>query len=143
MAAEEAALRRLAERQRRRRRRRPSGGGPRWRRSVSARDAEALAPGALGDLVVRRDGKVRHVVVGGRQVVEDGVLATADNESIAARARAELSCHPPIKYFTAAGAPAPKAFPLPNGSSQMGLMLRRCRTSSGARPRSSLLSKGS
>jgi cytosine/adenosine deaminase-related metal-dependent hydrolase len=40
--------------------------------------AAPLAPGALGDLVVREDGRVRHVVVGGRVVVEDGRLSTAD-----------------------------------------------------------------
>ena len=54
-------------------------------------EAEPLAPGSLGDLVVRRNGAVRHVVVGGRVVVENGVLATADAESIAARARAEAT----------------------------------------------------
>jgi cytosine/adenosine deaminase-related metal-dependent hydrolase len=51
--------------------------------------AEALAPGALGDVVVRQGGKVRHVVVGGRVVVKDGVLATADMDSIAATGRLE------------------------------------------------------
>ena len=92
MAAEEAALLRLADAEWRRWRRRTAGGGPsRWRRSVSAREAEPLAPGALGDLVVRRDGAVRHVVVGGRVVVENGALATADIESITARARAEAA----------------------------------------------------
>ena len=53
--------------------------------------AEPLAPGALGDLVVRRNGAVRHVVVSGRVVVENGVLATRDAESIATQARAEAT----------------------------------------------------
>jgi len=53
--------------------------------------AEPLAPGALGDLVVRRDGAVRHVVVGGRIVVENGALTTGDYDAIAARARAEAA----------------------------------------------------
>ena len=53
--------------------------------------AEPLAPGSLGDLVVRRNGAVRHVVVGGRVVVENGVLATATIDSISARARAEAT----------------------------------------------------
>ncbi len=54
-------------------------------------EAEPLAPGSLGDLVVRRNGAVRHVVVGGRVVVENGTLATADFETITARARAEAA----------------------------------------------------
>ena len=36
---------------------------------------EPLQPGALGDVVVRQDGSVRHVVVGGRVVVADGALS--------------------------------------------------------------------
>ncbi len=51
--------------------------------------SEALSPGALGDLVVRRDGKVVHVVVGGRVVVRDGALLTGDFERITAEGRAE------------------------------------------------------
>ena len=50
-----------------------------------------LAPGSLGDLVVRRDGAIVHVVVGGRVVVEDGVLATGDFARIAAVGRAEAA----------------------------------------------------
>jgi len=53
--------------------------------------AAALAPGALGDLVVRQEGKARHVVVDGRLAVEDGVLTGADFASIAAGARAEAA----------------------------------------------------
>jgi hypothetical protein len=48
---------------------------------------EPLQPGALGDVVVRQDGAVRHVVVGGRVVVADGALSTGDFESIAADAQ--------------------------------------------------------
>jgi cytosine/adenosine deaminase-related metal-dependent hydrolase len=48
---------------------------------------EPLQPGALGDLVVRQDGAVRHVVVGGRVVVTDGALATGDFASIAGAAQ--------------------------------------------------------
>jgi len=54
-------------------------------------EAEPLAPGSLGDLVVRRNGAVWRVVVGGRVVVDNGVLATADYESIAADARAQAT----------------------------------------------------
>jgi cytosine/adenosine deaminase-related metal-dependent hydrolase len=48
---------------------------------------EPLQAGALGDVVVRQDGAVRHVVVGGRVVVADGRLATGDFDSITADAR--------------------------------------------------------
>ena len=48
---------------------------------------EPLQPGALGDVVVRQDGAVRHVVVGGRVVVADGALCTGDFDSIAAEAQ--------------------------------------------------------
>jgi cytosine/adenosine deaminase-related metal-dependent hydrolase len=48
---------------------------------------EPLQPGALGDVVVRQDGSVRHVVVGGRVVVADGVLSTGDFDSVAAEAQ--------------------------------------------------------
>jgi len=91
MAAEEAALRRLAEQ---------TGdadvGGrlAQGRALVAERfgaEAGPLAPGSLGDLVVRLNGAVRHVVVGGRVVVEDGVLAIADTESITAEARAQAT----------------------------------------------------
>jgi cytosine/adenosine deaminase-related metal-dependent hydrolase len=91
MSAEDAALRRLAAQ---------SGDGDVGGRLALGRALAAerfgaaagpLAPGSLGDLVVRRDGVVRHVIVGGRVVVENGVLATADAESIAAQARAEAT----------------------------------------------------
>jgi cytosine/adenosine deaminase-related metal-dependent hydrolase len=48
--------------------------------------AEPLAEGALGDLVVRENGRIRHVVVDGRLVVEDGRLTGADMAAIAAAA---------------------------------------------------------
>lgn len=52
---------------------------------------QELAPGALGDVVVRERGHVRHVVVGGRLVVNDGVLVNGDIASIAASARSEAA----------------------------------------------------
>jgi cytosine/adenosine deaminase-related metal-dependent hydrolase len=52
---------------------------------------EPLAPGALGDLVVREGGGVRHVVVGGRIVVQDGRLVSADAEAVEADARREAA----------------------------------------------------
>lgn len=48
---------------------------------------EPLQPGALGDVVVRQGGSVRHVIVGGRVVVADGALSTGDFDSIAADAQ--------------------------------------------------------
>jgi cytosine/adenosine deaminase-related metal-dependent hydrolase len=52
---------------------------------------EPLEPGALGDLVVRQDGAVRDVVVGGRVVVADGALATGDFDSIAAEGQKQAA----------------------------------------------------
>ena len=52
-----------------------------------AADPEPLQPGALADVVVRQAGAVRHVIVGGRVVVADGVLRAGDFDSIAAQAR--------------------------------------------------------
>lgn len=45
--------------------------------------AGELAPGALGDLVIRQDGRIRHVVVGGRVVVADGALTQGSATAIA------------------------------------------------------------
>jgi hypothetical protein len=45
-----------------------------------------LGPGALGDLVVRENGRVRHVIVGGRVAVRDGQLAGGDINAITAAA---------------------------------------------------------
>ena len=46
-----------------------------------------LAPGALGDLVVRENGHLRHVIVGGRIVVENGRLTGSDMDAITAGAQ--------------------------------------------------------
>ena len=43
-----------------------------------------LQPGALGDLVVRQDGEVRHVVVGGQVAVADGRLTRGNFDTIVA-----------------------------------------------------------
>jgi cytosine/adenosine deaminase-related metal-dependent hydrolase len=51
--------------------------------------AAPLAPGSLGDLVVREGGQVRHVVVGGRVVVRAGRLVSADAAAVEAEARRE------------------------------------------------------
>jgi cytosine/adenosine deaminase-related metal-dependent hydrolase len=53
--------------------------------------SEPLAPGSLGDLVVRRDGAIVHVVVGGRVVVENSALITGDFERITAEGRAQAA----------------------------------------------------
>lgn len=52
---------------------------------------EALQPGALGDVVVRRDGAVRHVIVGGQIVVADGRLLTGDLERIVGAAERQAA----------------------------------------------------
>jgi cytosine/adenosine deaminase-related metal-dependent hydrolase len=53
--------------------------------------AQPLQPGALADVVVRQDGAVRHVVVGGQVVVADGALVTGDFESIGAQAQQQAA----------------------------------------------------
>ncbi|PIO99850.1 amidohydrolase family protein [Pleomorphomonas carboxyditropha] len=53
--------------------------------------ATGLGPGAAGDVVVRENGEVKAVVVGGRLVVRDGRLVGADADAIEAEARAEAS----------------------------------------------------
>jgi cytosine/adenosine deaminase-related metal-dependent hydrolase len=53
--------------------------------------AVPLAPGALGDVVVRQDGAVRHVVVEGRAVVRGGRLLTGDAGAIEATARRQAA----------------------------------------------------
>jgi cytosine/adenosine deaminase-related metal-dependent hydrolase len=45
-----------------------------------------LTPGALGDVVVRDNGRVRHVIVGGRVAVLDGQLVGGDINEISATA---------------------------------------------------------
>ena len=52
-----------------------------------ARSFAPLEAGAAADVVVRSDSEVRHVVVGGRVVVENGRLLTADLEEIRGEAR--------------------------------------------------------
>jgi cytosine/adenosine deaminase-related metal-dependent hydrolase len=57
---------------------------------TGARLAEQLEPGVAADLVAGVPGAApRHVLVGGRVVVKDGVLATADIDEIRALAREE------------------------------------------------------
>lgn len=53
--------------------------------------ATGLAAGAAGDVVVREDGTVTSVVVGGRLVVRDGRLVGLDAGAIEAEARAEAA----------------------------------------------------
>ena len=48
---------------------------------------QPLAPGALGDLVVRENGLLRHVIVGGRVVIENGRLTGGDMDEISAGAQ--------------------------------------------------------
>jgi cytosine/adenosine deaminase-related metal-dependent hydrolase len=48
---------------------------------------QPLAPDALGDIVVRENGNLRHVIVGGRIVVENGRLTGGDMDAISANAR--------------------------------------------------------
>ncbi|MBI2713709.1 MAG: amidohydrolase family protein [Rhizobiales bacterium] len=52
-----------------------------------AASPQPLSAGALGDVVVRENGRVRHVIVGGRIVVENGRLAGGDMDAIAAGAQ--------------------------------------------------------
>ena len=53
--------------------------------------AQPLQPGALGDVVVRRDGRVRHVLVGGQIVVSDGKLVSCDFDSLVAQAEKQAA----------------------------------------------------
>jgi cytosine/adenosine deaminase-related metal-dependent hydrolase len=48
---------------------------------------EPLAPGALGDVVAWEGGRVRHSVIGGRLVVEDGQLTGGSFDDISATAQ--------------------------------------------------------
>jgi cytosine/adenosine deaminase-related metal-dependent hydrolase len=52
---------------------------------------QPLTHGALGDLVVRENGHVRHVIVDGRLVVQDGMLAGASFSAIHEEARAQAA----------------------------------------------------
>jgi cytosine/adenosine deaminase-related metal-dependent hydrolase len=87
MAAEEAALFRLAAAHGD-----AAAAGRRGRGQVLmaeqfGRPATGLAVGALGDLVVRANGQVRDVVVGGRIVVKGGRLVGADIATLRAEAQ--------------------------------------------------------
>lgn len=86
MAAEQAALDRLSA---------AHGDGGTAGRLAAGRhlaaerfgaQASDLAPGALGDVVVREQGRVRHVVVDGRVVVSDGELVYGSAQAIAQEA---------------------------------------------------------
>ena len=54
-------------------------------------EPKPLQPGALGDVVVRQDGAVRHVVVGGRVVVRNGALVTGEFDAITADAEQQAA----------------------------------------------------
>jgi cytosine/adenosine deaminase-related metal-dependent hydrolase len=91
MAVEEAALRRLAAAHRDPGADGRLGAGHRLVAERFGAAAEPLAPGAVADLVVREDGRVRHVLVGGRVVVQDGALVSADARAVEAEARREAA----------------------------------------------------
>lgn len=55
-------------------------------------EPEPLSPGALGDVVVWEDGRLRHSVVGSRVVVKDGQLTGGASDQIAASARNSAAC---------------------------------------------------
>jgi cytosine/adenosine deaminase-related metal-dependent hydrolase len=88
MAEEEAALERLAGHNGDDRFKERLGAGHRLIAERFGVHAAPLAPGALGDVVVRANGRVRHVVVGGRICVADGELVGGDMAAIVAAARA-------------------------------------------------------
>jgi cytosine/adenosine deaminase-related metal-dependent hydrolase len=50
---------------------------------------EPLAPGGAADVAVMEEGRTRHLMVGGRAVVDDGQIVTADLDEIMALARAQ------------------------------------------------------
>jgi cytosine/adenosine deaminase-related metal-dependent hydrolase len=50
-------------------------------------EPEPLSPGALADVVVWEEGRVRHSVIGGSVVVQDGELSAGDIDEISATAR--------------------------------------------------------
>jgi len=87
MAEEEAALFRLAEvhADDRAAGRLPTGHALIAERFVAV--PQPLAYGALGDLVVRENGHVRHVVVGGRTVVKNGRLTNGNIDAISSGAQ--------------------------------------------------------
>jgi cytosine/adenosine deaminase-related metal-dependent hydrolase len=91
MAVEEAALARLAAAHGDTRFAGRLAAGHRLVAERFGTTPEPLAPGAVGDVVVREAGRVRHVVVDGRLVVEDGRLAGGDADAIEATARREAA----------------------------------------------------
>ena len=91
MAVEEAALRRLAAENGDDGAAGRLGAGHALVAEAFGAAPEPLGEGALGDLVVR-DGKgVRHVVVNGRIVIEDGHLVTADQVEITRTSQREAA----------------------------------------------------
>lgn len=54
-------------------------------------DPRPLVRGAVGDVVVRENGHVRHVVVGGRLAVKDGALVNGNLEAIMDAARTQAA----------------------------------------------------
>ncbi|HVP65681.1 MAG TPA: amidohydrolase family protein [Anaeromyxobacteraceae bacterium] len=91
MAVEEAALLRLAAAARDGHAKGRLAAGHGLASEAFGATPEPLAPGALGDVVVREGGRVRHVVVDGRVVVRDGRLAAADFSEIEDASRREAS----------------------------------------------------
>ncbi len=87
MAEEEAALFRLAKVQADDRAARRLATGHALIAERFAAVPQPLGPGALGDLVVRENGRIRHVVVGGRTVVKNGRLAGGDIDAISSGAQ--------------------------------------------------------
>jgi cytosine/adenosine deaminase-related metal-dependent hydrolase len=86
MAEEQAALVRLAEPQGDHRAAGRLAAGHALMIERFGAVADPLAPGALGDVVVRENGKVRHTVVGGRVAVRDGMLINGNIDDIYAAA---------------------------------------------------------
>ena len=91
MAAEEAALLRLAAANGDAEVRGRLPAGHRLLAERFGASPEPLAPGSLGDVVVREGGRVRHAVVGGRLAVQDFRIANGEMAEIEATARREAS----------------------------------------------------
>jgi len=91
MAVEEQALFRLAAAAGDDRAQGRLAGGHALAAELFGAARDPLAPGSLGDLVVREGGRVCHVVVGGRQVVEGGRLVAADASAITDASRREAA----------------------------------------------------
>jgi hypothetical protein len=91
MQAEEAALARLAALHGDEAARRRLANGQVLVAERFGSHPDPLHAGALGDVVVRESGAVRHVVVGGRVVVQDGALRTGDLAGITAMAQEQAT----------------------------------------------------